>query len=250
MAHFTEITLEEMDRFLKRGWRALHPKMSKERGTHVYDLFLSPNVMIRVWTTIPVHRETVRDVGETVIKVQLLNARSGKPLTGRDKALIVKRVEGWKNNLQDRIEKYVELYEENEDDYEGRTGGPAPEQERLPLREPERQPEPEHQPEPLPPSAPQLRRPSEVRATFTKYQGDWCLRITGNVGPGDKVQTEKRDGSKQWLTVGEILWRGRDRDTGATVMITSIARGPRTASDDGGYEEPEESYSYERTTPV
>ncbi len=122
-AQFTEITLEDMQRFFMRGFRALRPKQKVERGTHVYDLALSPHVRIRIWTTIPATRETVRDVGETVIKVQMTSAHTGKPLLGE--VLKVKRVGGWRDNLQARIEDFMEKYDENESYWDTRAGGPS-----------------------------------------------------------------------------------------------------------------------------
>lgn len=166
MAHFAEITLNEMDTFLKRGWRALRPRQGKERGTHVYDLFVSPVVMIRVWTTIPVARETVRDVGETTIKIQLLAAKTGKPLTGRAKALIVKRVEGWRGNLQNRIEDLMEIYEEQDEYFDRLAGGVVRPQEAVEDDDPEaREREQEREAEPAPKPKDRYQRLREVMET-------------------------------------------------------------------------------------
>lgn len=120
-ATFTEITLEDMNQFFMRGFRALRPKQKIERGTHVYDLALSPDVRIRVWATIPAAKETVRDVGENVIRLQMTSAHTGKPLLAE--VLKVKRVGGWKDNLQARIEDFMEKYEESESYWDTRAGG-------------------------------------------------------------------------------------------------------------------------------
>ncbi len=113
-AQFTEVTLDEMDRFLKRGWRTLRPKPASERGEVYYDLSLSDNVVIRVWTSIGASRSSGAGVGEDAIRVQLFSNKTRRPLM-KGKAPIVKRTQGWKDNLQDRIEDYMEKYDEKEE---------------------------------------------------------------------------------------------------------------------------------------
>lgn len=124
-AKFTEVTLEDMDRFLKRGFRALRPKASKERGEVYYDLHLSSNVVIRVWTSIGASSGAGADVGADAIRVQLYGKGSNRPLK-KGKAPIVKRTQGWKDNLQDRIEDEIESYEDKESYWESRATGERP----------------------------------------------------------------------------------------------------------------------------
>jgi hypothetical protein len=112
MAEYTQVSLDEMDKFLRRTFRALRPKPGVEFRNVVYDLHLSPNVAIRVWTSIREGQEVVKDVGERPIKVQFVNLRTGRPLL-EGKAAIVKRVKGWRDNLEDRVEELIEKYEEN-----------------------------------------------------------------------------------------------------------------------------------------
>jgi hypothetical protein len=112
-ATFTSITLTEVDTFLKRGFRILRPKPGQDRGEHYYDLGLSPFVMIRVWTSVPARSEIGAPQGADAIRVQLLNAKTKRPLQS-GKAPIVKRTQNWRNSLQDQIEKLIEAYEGDE----------------------------------------------------------------------------------------------------------------------------------------
>jgi hypothetical protein len=232
-AQFTEVTLEEMAKFILRSWRALRPKQGTERREVYYDLALSENVIIRIWTSIGAGRDTGADVGSDAIRIQLLARKGGRswPLT-KGKAPIVKRTQGWKNNLQDRVEDFLELYEEKEAVFEAQATGvpvrtPAPEQKGDPEeeeREEARQPTPE----------PERSDRPEANATFTKLKsGDWGLRIQGDVKPGDRVLAKRQSGQAQVLTVGEIVWRGRDNATGSFITVSTIGR-TRTASETCG----------------
>lgn len=116
-AQFTDVTLQDMETFLKRAFRALNPKKDIIRGEVVYDLFLSSKVGVRVWTSIHQHATSGADVGADAIRVQLYNFVRGFPLM-RGKAPIVKRTQGWRDNLKDRIEDYVEAYDSREEDIE------------------------------------------------------------------------------------------------------------------------------------
>ena len=123
-ARFTEVTLEDMEKFLRRGFRALRPKKGDERREVFFDLFLSPNVQIRVWTSIGAGRDVGAEKGADAIRVQLRSNRLNRPLM-KGKAPIVKRTQNWRTNLQKLIEDYVETYEEKEDYWEDRAGAPS-----------------------------------------------------------------------------------------------------------------------------
>jgi len=112
-AQYTEITLEEMEKFLKRGFHALRPKQGNQRGELYYDLHLGSFVGIRVWTSIGTHSGTGAEVGADAIRVQLVSLKDQGPLE-RGKAPIVKRTQGWKSSLQDKIEELTEKYEDND----------------------------------------------------------------------------------------------------------------------------------------
>lgn len=120
-ATFTQISIEEMDKFLKRAFRALKPTKSVQRGEVVYDLFITPALGVRVWTSISPHSDAAADVGSDAIRVQYFHMQRNHPLQ-RGKAPIVKRTQGWRDNLKDRIEDCLELYEQREAEFEARRG--------------------------------------------------------------------------------------------------------------------------------
>jgi len=116
-AQFTEITLEEMEKFLKRGFRALHPERGNKLGEVYYDLKLGKFVGIRVWTSIRPHSGMGAEVGADAIRVQFVSLKDQGPLE-KGKAPIVKRTQNWRDSLQDRIEELVEKYEDNDEFWE------------------------------------------------------------------------------------------------------------------------------------
>jgi hypothetical protein len=253
-AQFTEVTLEDMDKFLKRGWRALRPKQGTDRGELYYDLHLSDHVVIRVWTSIRARQETGAGVGEDAIRIQFLSKTLKRPIM-KGKAPIVKRTQGWRNNLQDRIEDYIQAYEEKDDYWDSlASGGRARAEATPPPQEEERDREREeveqeqrdqgelrqererYTPPPVAPS-----RGGPLKATYSKYRGDWCLRILGSAAPGDRVIATRASGQSQAFTIETVLWKGQDRDTGQTITLAAI---PRSRNASG---EAEEDYgSYER----
>lgn len=123
-ATYTEVSLDDLEKFLKRGFRALRPRKEVRNGEYCYDLFLSDNVAIRVWTSVGQHASTGAGAGQDAIRVQLVGVRSQRPLM-KGKAPIVKRTQNWRNSLQNRIEEMMETYEEKQDYWESR-GGASP----------------------------------------------------------------------------------------------------------------------------
>jgi len=115
-ATYTPISLQEMEQFIKRGFRALKPKQGENRGEICFDLFLneSRTIGIRVMTSIGSGRDMAALEGADAIRVGLFNFRRGGPLRP-GKFPIVKRTQGWKDSLKDRIEDFVELYEQHEE---------------------------------------------------------------------------------------------------------------------------------------
>jgi hypothetical protein len=110
-AEYKEISIGEMDVFMKRAFHALHPKRAQFSGIYYYDLRLSSVVAIRVWTSIGVRSESAKDSGEGSIKVRLVSRKDNKGLEGKKEA-IVKRTQGWRDNLTDRVETLIEKYDE------------------------------------------------------------------------------------------------------------------------------------------
>lgn len=203
-ATYTEITVEEMDQFLKRGFRALRPRQGNDRGEIYYDLTLSDHVLIRVWTSIHPKRGTGAEIGTDAIRVQLLGKKSQRPLLAKaiTKIPIVKRTQGWRNSLQERIEDVYELYEDKHDYFDERASGEptAPAQVEPPPTPPE-----EQEPAPI-----QRRFEGPFTGTFSRLKsGDWGLRVNGvDVQSGDFVNTTTREGRKQRMLVDAVVWRG------------------------------------------
>lgn len=119
-AQFTPVTLEEMTAFLKRGFRALKPKVGANRGEIYFDLFLSEKAGIRVWTSIAAGREQGASSGQDAIRIQFYNFGQNRPLIP-GKAPIVKRTQNWRDSLKDRIEDYIELFDDKEEYWLSRT---------------------------------------------------------------------------------------------------------------------------------
>lgn len=108
-ATYTVVTLEEMERFLRRAYRALKPTKAIVNREVVFDLHLDSTIGVRVWTSIGASGGQGADVGEDAIRIQYFHFGRGKPLTA-GKAPIVKRTQNWRDSLTDRIEDVMERY--------------------------------------------------------------------------------------------------------------------------------------------
>lgn len=120
-AQYIVITLDEMEKYLKRAFRIMRPTQGQQRGELYYDLNLGPFVGVRVWTSIRPGSEVGAEVGADAIRVQFVSLKDNGPLE-KGKAPIVKRTQGWRDSLKDRIEDLVEKYHENEDFWENWAG--------------------------------------------------------------------------------------------------------------------------------
>ncbi len=122
-AQYTEVTLQDMEKFLQRAFRALKPTKGAQRGEVTFDLFLdypTSRIGIRVWTSIAQSSTSSAGVGDDAIRVQFYNYSLGRPmLTG--KAPIVKRTQGWRDSLKDRIEDVIEMFDDREEYWVSRT---------------------------------------------------------------------------------------------------------------------------------
>ncbi len=229
-ATFSEVTLEDMEKFLKRGFRALRPKKGTDRGEVFYDLSLSPHVNIRVWTSIRPSTSSGAGVGEDAIRVQLMSAQ-GRPLM-KGKAPIVKRTQGWRGNLQDKIEETLETYEEKDEYWESRAGG-SPVRHDEPQKEEEKKEEVVKETPVPPPQAPPSGGVNRAPATFSKLKdGSWGIRVEGDAQPGDRVQTRRADGRTQWITVDQVVWQGRDRYSQQNVSLCTIVNTRQAAEEE------------------
>lgn len=116
-AQYTEVTLDDMTKYLSRGFHALHPKKSVERGEVVFDLLFSKTTGVRVWTSIGASGNSAADKGADAIRVVLFSFARNKPLKP-GKAPIVKRTQNWRDSLTDRIEEAMEDFDTHEEEIE------------------------------------------------------------------------------------------------------------------------------------
>ena len=108
-ATFTDIGIEDIRKFLKGAFHALEPHESTTTSGEVtIDLALSDDVVIKVFTSVHAGREQAAGVGADAIRVGLY--RKGRPLQ-QGKLPIVKRTQGWKESLRERVEDAMELYD-------------------------------------------------------------------------------------------------------------------------------------------
>lgn len=115
-AQFTEVSLDEMVKYLQRAFHALEPQRQiNVRGELAIDLPLSEKVSILVFTSIGFNSAQAAGLGEDAIRVGLF--RGGRPLKP-GKLPIVKRTQGWKNTLRDKIEEAMEIYDERSEEIE------------------------------------------------------------------------------------------------------------------------------------
>ena len=115
-AKFTDVTLDDMSTFLRRAFHALEPQRQHNiRGEIAIELPLSEKASIMVYTSISQGGQSGAGVGSDAIRVGLY--RGGRPLQS-GKLPIVKRTQGWKDNLRERIEDAMEKYDSRSDDIE------------------------------------------------------------------------------------------------------------------------------------
>lgn len=228
-ATYTEVSLEDMDKFLRRAFRTLRPKQGEQYNEYYYDLKLGPYVGVRVWTSVQKHSGQGAGVGSDAIRVQFVSLKDKRPLE-KGKAPIVKRTQGWRTSLQDRIEDLIEKYEGNDEWWENwaetrQVQRKAPE----PVAEPPRHTPPptvqvdwseaeaEDDGEPQQPS----RSSRQWEGTFSKLRdGNWGVRVQGNPEPGDTVMVTRKDGRKSVQTVDQVVWKG------GGVTLVSIKQDP------------------------
>jgi hypothetical protein len=111
-ATFTNISIEDIRKFLMGAFHALDPYEGKTSGGEItIDLPLSDKVAVKVFTSVHEGREQAAGVGADAIRVGLY--RGNRPLKSGSWP-IVKRTQGWKENLRERVEDMVEIYDSNE----------------------------------------------------------------------------------------------------------------------------------------
>jgi hypothetical protein len=120
-ATFTEISLDEIRKYMKRAFHSLSPTDGFYKGEITVELHLSDKVAVRVLTSVHRGREQAAGVGSDAIRIQLISTKLDRPLKA-GKAPIVKRTQNWKDNLRERIEDEIESYYEREGYWEVRAG--------------------------------------------------------------------------------------------------------------------------------
>ena len=106
-ATFTEISVDEMRKFLRSAFHALTPQREENtRGELTINLPLSDKVEIKVFTSM-FGREQA-GVGSDAIRVGLY--RGNKPLKSGHWP-IVKRTQNWRDSLRERIEDMIEKFD-------------------------------------------------------------------------------------------------------------------------------------------
>lgn len=235
-AVYTDITIDDLDKYLKRAFRALRPKQTVCKGEYCYLLSLSPNVRIQIFTAITRGATSSRDVGTDTIKLQLVGDTTNRPLlAGKGSSLSMKRTQGWKTTLQDRIEDLVELYEERKDYWESRAGNAPKEEERE-----------EVPPESVAPSEndePKYDPSRALNGTFTRgNSGEWAAKIDGAGAPGAKAILVTKGMRKVPVILKDRKWTGVDHYTRNYSEIWTIEDKTRSASEVTSTAKPEASY--------
>ena len=119
-AAFTPISIGDVEQFLHRAFRAMKPHPGPTiRGELTFDLHLSENVVVRIFTSVHQGSQAGADVGTDAVRIGLYSAKSGRPLKA-GKLPIVKRTQNWRDNLRERIEDEIADYDDREGYWESR----------------------------------------------------------------------------------------------------------------------------------
>lgn len=236
-AQFTEVTLDDMEKFLKRGFRALRPKQGVQYGEYYYDLGLSDYIKVRVWTSVRRGSGMGAGVGEDAIRVQLMSIQANRPLQS-GKAPIVKRTQGWRNKLQDKIEAAIETSDEMASKGDDKQAPPPAAPTPPPAKIFDDNDGESYADDPPPPP------PGDVvlKGTFVRdnRSGGWGAKIHGNGRPGARAILETKGNRKVPVTLVQRTWSGRDQYNGGVYAeIWTIEEKSRTAGETAG------SYDYD-----
>ncbi len=105
MAKFTTITKDQMTEFLEsNGFTQIHLEGVDEQ---VWSKIVKPNLCLRIYTTIQGNKS--RSNGRDSIKLCLVSKTPDGQIHGVGKTKRVHRVEGWLNNLQNRLDLWQDL---------------------------------------------------------------------------------------------------------------------------------------------
>jgi hypothetical protein len=236
-AQFTDVSLDDFDVFLKRAFRALRPQKAVCGTEYCYFLKLSDDVRIKIQTAISRGAESSRGAGSDAIRLILVGGPGNRPLlAGKGASLMVKRTQGWKTSLQNRIEDMVELYEERLGYWESRATG-------KPVVDPgenqnESQDENSTEDSVRRPSAPssEMETPEPSGrfqvGVFTQTQhGNWAAKIPAGSGEsGKRVWLTRKNNGKVPVTLDRQIFKGWDRFADDVVEVWTI-RNDRQAAE-------------------
>lgn len=133
-ATFVSITKDEFDKFLKTRYRVYQPKVVDMRGEAVYDLSLTDDIAVRIYSSIS-YKGVGAEVGQDAIRVLLFGTKINRPINKKAGSSIVKRTQGWRNSLSDRIDSFIEEYHEKQDFYDRIATGQKQELTGLPVED-------------------------------------------------------------------------------------------------------------------
>lgn len=125
---YVGVTREEMDKFLRRTFRALRPTPNDRGGELIYTLRLSQNVGIKVLTSIAAGGQSGASSGEDAIRVIFISLKRPYPrdsLMGKARSKEVgksrvHRTENWRTNLKKLVQLFIQKYHEKLDYWEHR----------------------------------------------------------------------------------------------------------------------------------
>lgn len=236
-ATYVPISIEEFEAYLNRAFRALRPRRSLYKSEYAFDLNLSKHVSIKILSSIHSSGQGA-GVGSDAIRVQLFGKTTKRPLKS-GKMPIVKRTQGWRDNLKSRVNEMAEEYEDRESYWNYLASGSRDERKKQELAKPEPPPPP-----PPPPFVPPEEEEEDdldtlkgtMTGTFTKLRnGDWGVALDGTGGvSGAWVEVRKKSGGTVLKRLDSKVWTGRSRYINKRIEIWSISddRSRRYASED------------------
>jgi hypothetical protein len=199
------VSLDDIDKLLKRSFHSMRPKRGEYGGAYYYDLGISDNVAIRVYTSVLVRSEMSRGSESKPMSVTLVAPKLKRRLES-GKLPIAKRTQNWRTTLLDLIEDKIELYEEKEQYWEGRAGGGAPDPEKGAVEDDDADldlvvDEAEVGDSP----AAEGRLLDEVASWQKCTNGDWGVAVRDpNAKEGDRVQARTQGGDESIVTLAKF----------------------------------------------
>jgi hypothetical protein len=69
------------------------------------------------------------------------------------------------------------------------------------------------------------KKGKKMKATWTKLREGFGVRVSGATpSPGQTIEVSKKSGGTSTVTIGRVIWRGKDKYTGEQVVLfTAVA---------------------------